>query len=458
MWRKVVSVPYLFLLLLLVACAAPTPTITTPTSQPVSGPDSDSIKSVEVQALSQPAWNNEGEHSEDLLVTLRSSRALIKEGESAQINASVNNLSGNPLPVNLILQLGNGLILSSATSCTGDPCTGRFDVLPGQQALMSVLIQSSGPVAQSYSVVLHYSYPDAKTGTLIRSEVEGLISATEYVVARVPNSDPTFNAVVVPPLTPLPAEQPKDDVDVVVRVPNSDSTFNAVVVPPLAPLPAEQPKDDVDLVGHWKFDEPSGAIALDSSEYGHHGSTVGTPERVPGKFDEALSLDGVTDYVTIPDMPSLRLSSTQTVSTWYKWGEGGSNNWRRLVGKGDYWNRNYGLWIRPEMNWILFQIYSQGRKGCEVGNRTVASDANWHHLAGTYDGSTFRIYLDGELVGIKACAITPSNTNHPVTIGFASGKWEDPDNIQFDGLIDDVKIYNRVLSDCEVASLARRRC
>lgn len=211
------------------------------------------------------------------------------------------------------------------------------------------------------------------------------------------------------------------------------------------------------LVGHWKFDGAEGTVVIDYSPYGHHGSIVGTAEIVEGRVDNSLLLDGNADYVSIPDTSDLRLSDAQTISTWYKWSGSGAN-WRRLVGKGDYWNRNYGLWIRPESGMILFQIYDGNRNGCEALGKSVTFDTNWHHLAGSYNGDTFRIYLDGQLVQESNCAITPSNTDHPVTIGFASGHWEDRDNSPFDGLLDEVRIYNRTISACEVLLLANQNC
>ena len=219
----------------------------------------------------------------------------------------------------------------------------------------------------------------------------------------------------------------------------------------------ELPKVTTGLVGHWKFDNPSSTIAPDFSGFAHTGSVMGAPNGVTGKFDGALRFDGIGDYVTIPDPGHLRLGSTQTVSAWYKW-SGSGVNWRRLVGKGDYSNRNYGLWIRPESNMILFQIYDGNGKGCQALNRSVSFDTDWHHLAGSYDGATFRLYYDSQLAQETHCSITPSNTNHPVTIGFAHGPWGDYDNSPFDGLIDDVRIYNRTLSDCEIAALAADPC
>ena len=83
------------------------------------------------RAGSQPVWSNEGSDSDELLVTLRSSRAQLGEGEDALIKASANNRSGKPLSVNMVMQLGNGLIISSVNSCTGDPCTGHFELQDG---------------------------------------------------------------------------------------------------------------------------------------------------------------------------------------------------------------------------------------------------------------------------------------------------------------------------------------
>ena len=217
--------------------------------------------------------------------------------------------------------------------------------------------------------------------------------------------------------------------------------------------PDEGPSDG--LVGYWSFDADRNQTVQDSSGLNNHGTKVGSMDLVDGRYGDALRFNGVANYVTIPDSPELRLSKYQTISAWYKWSGQGSK-WRRLVGKGEYWKRNYGLWIRPESNMILFQIYGPGPsdtrpKGCEALYRDVVFDYGWHHIAGSYDDGVYRLYFDGQLVQLpNRCDVDPFNTNHPVTIGFAtgeSGDWGDSDNALFDGLIDEVRIYNRVLSD-----------
>ena len=67
----------------------------------------------------QPVWTNTGDEADTLLVTLQSSRGQVEEGESTLITASANNMSGSPLDVSLIIQLGAGLMVSSSTGCSG---------------------------------------------------------------------------------------------------------------------------------------------------------------------------------------------------------------------------------------------------------------------------------------------------------------------------------------------------
>ena len=219
----------------------------------------------------------------------------------------------------------------------------------------------------------------------------------------------------------------------------------------------ELPEVTTGLVGHWKFDEDTGEVAKDSSDYGHDGSLVGIPTRAEGKFGGALSFDGVKDYVKISDASELRLPTAQTISTWYKWAGSGAD-WRRLVGKGGYGKRNYGLWVNSDTGEALFQIWGLPARpgGCEAKSK-VAFDTAWHHLAGTYDGARIQLYYDGILVDAKGCTTTPHTSSDSVTIGFANADGV-PMHSPFHGFVDEVRIYNRTLSDCEIAALAADPC
>ena len=218
-----------------------------------------------------------------------------------------------------------------------------------------------------------------------------------------------------------------------------------------AEIKAQYDKENGGLVSLW----PAEGDADDLID-GNDGTLTNGATFAAGKFGRAFSFDGVNDYVTVPDDPNLRLGKSQTVEAWYKWAGGGAIDWRRLVGKGNNIPRNYGLWIRPQTNQVLFQIYSQNLlAGSCSALYIVTSDTDWHHLAGTYDGSRIKLYYDGGLVSDQPCTLTPAISADPLTIGFQSGNGP---HSPFDGLIDEVHVFNRALSACEVKVNALVAC
>ena len=88
-----------------------------------------------------------------------------------------------------------------------------------------------------------------------------------------------------------------------------------------------------------------------------------------GLIDGAFTFDGANDMLTIADDDTLRLSTDQTVMTWYRWDGESASGWYRLVGKGDVTDRSYGLWIHPGIGRVLFQLYAEDRAvngGCSA--------------------------------------------------------------------------------------------
>ena len=189
---------------------------------------------------------------------------------------------------------------------------------------------------------------------------------------------------------------------------------------------------------------------------GHHGtlSPLAGFALSQAGMGKAFRLGG-PDYVTAPDSPELRLGTNQTVALWYKWDGGGPSDWRRLVGKGASASRNYGLWVHPQANSILFQIYD----GSQVCNAQAfpSSDTEWHQLTGTYDGARIRLFYDGVLVRDMPCTMTPPVSSDPLTIGYANAGVA-PFHSPFDGLIDDVQIHNVALDNCAILELAGDTC
>ncbi|MHC4354808.1 MAG: LamG domain-containing protein [Planctomycetota bacterium] len=199
-----------------------------------------------------------------------------------------------------------------------------------------------------------------------------------------------------------------------------------------------------DLVGHWKFDEGSGNIAKDSSGNGHDGTFNGNPQWVEGQLGGALDFDG-DDSVEIPHHPSLSITDEITVTAWAKI-RAGAGGELAIISKGG--------WAANDLPFELTQVpggptcwqfYDDG--GRDMCNPPTLPEEEWHHIAGTYDGQSFKIYYDGVLEEEVAYVGTMPENTASVTIGQRSRG-----GTFYDGTIDEVAIYNRALSEDEIAA------
>jgi hypothetical protein len=207
------------------------------------------------------------------------------------------------------------------------------------------------------------------------------------------------------------------------------------------------------LVGYWSFDEGSGTIAYDSSGNSNHGTLNNGPVWVDGRFGKALSFDGVDDYVRIEPSSSLDVTSQITVEAWvYPRAYVDSN--------GD----NSHIISRCALNGghiYVLQMYSptSAKAGYSVNPNPPhhASSADlplntWTHLAMTYDGATVKLYINGEFDSSYAQSGLIETTSNWLAFGCkptgpqgGSGTYA-----YLNGIIDEVRIYNRALSQQEI--------
>jgi hypothetical protein len=200
-----------------------------------------------------------------------------------------------------------------------------------------------------------------------------------------------------------------------------------------------------DLVGYWKFDEGSGTIAYDSSGNGLDGTLNGDPQWVVGQLGGALDFDG-DDSVEIPHNALLSITDEITISAW-TYMRGDASGELVIVSKGG-WAANdlpYELTETPG-GVIYWQFYDDGgRDTCAPQSPPVEE---WHHLTGTYDGNIFKCYIDGVLADEWAYAGTMPENTASVTIGQRSRG-----GYYFNGMIDEVAIYDHALSEDEIPSI-----
>ncbi len=193
------------------------------------------------------------------------------------------------------------------------------------------------------------------------------------------------------------------------------------------------------LIDWWKFDESSGTVATDSAG-GNTGTILNGPTFTSaGKLAGAVTFDGSTQYVSVGNPASLQLS-TATLSAWIKTSNAGTS-YRAIVAKGNAWD----MYLKDN----IFMIYDPGAAADRSTGINLADNA-WHHVAvafnsGVASGTT--LYIDGVLK--LTTTLTVGNQTQSFNIASGGGIQD------FAGTIDDVRIYNRILSADEVYGIYR---
>jgi hypothetical protein len=221
----------------------------------------------------------------------------------------------------------------------------------------------------------------------------------------------------------------------------------------LAGLPAAAQADALPLVGWWPMNEGTGQVVRDWSLHGNDGQLGSTPgpdandpSWIPGVFvGSALRFDGVDDYVRIPDSQSLEPASL-TVAAWVR-GSGSPGAFRYIVAKGAVTcdHSSYGLYSSADGG-VGFYVADTAQYHRSPEAPPTIWDGNWHNVAGTFDGTTVRLYVDGRQVGAGTPAATTIDYNLPVqggTIGSYGGDCNPALTLRGD--VDGVQIWSRAL-------------
>lgn len=209
------------------------------------------------------------------------------------------------------------------------------------------------------------------------------------------------------------------------------------------------------LVSYWPFDEGSGSVAHDAVN-GIDG-TVSGAAWVDGKFGKALSFDGTDDYVNSGAAVDNTVATGVTLEAWIR--PAGRQN-------GGIISNDYTLGNRKGYDFFLWAPHdTYGRLYIDFGNGTACGrtwwaipDADWynqwHHVAATWDGSTVKLHVDGSEVG--TAALLSGNYSDPTKDTLIGGinYGATLPYCPFNGLIDEVRIWNRALSAEEVAALS----
>jgi len=191
------------------------------------------------------------------------------------------------------------------------------------------------------------------------------------------------------------------------------------------------------LVAAYDFDEGSGTTLHDRSGNGNDGTIYGDPTWASGVSGHCLDFDASGDYVNLPS--SIPLSSSYVTAC----------AWAKVASHGDYHNFVRNNWVNS--GWLLYSSVNYWNFGIAQGGTSYLARYNhnnntdWVFLAGVYDGSQVKLYVNAELVATKDLVGATLDTGYQLRIGRP-----DPPSEYW---IDEVRIYDRALSDAEISYL-----
>jgi predicted ribosomally synthesized peptide with SipW-like signal peptide len=196
------------------------------------------------------------------------------------------------------------------------------------------------------------------------------------------------------------------------------------------------------LVGYWPLDSVGDGTAEDLSGNGNDGTVVGDVASATGQVATAGSFDGTGDYVEIGDDASLGVENV-TVAAWV-YRDGAKNRVYVVDGR----DHNYFLKFDDGTSTPRFGVMTGGSFTILNADSGDIPDQTWTHVVATYDGSELDIYVDGSHEGSASASGDIDSSAGPARIGdYIGGGYEHT------GLLDDVRVYDRALSQSEVTTL-----
>jgi hypothetical protein len=210
-----------------------------------------------------------------------------------------------------------------------------------------------------------------------------------------------------------------------------------------------------DLVAHYNFNEGTGAVLHDSSGYGNNGAITSAAWSGSGKYGGSLVFDGATSYVAVPGSASLNFSAGMTLEVWVN---PGAQAFADVIVQYDTIRAESCFGLFTDWDYAALGVVSMGCGSSytsgAVGPNQYGSQLSlntWTHLALTSDGTALRLFVNGVQVGSKPVLIGTDpdpNGTYPTYIGgyplsLGPGR-------QFNGMIDEVRIYSRGLSPTEI--------
>jgi hypothetical protein len=201
---------------------------------------------------------------------------------------------------------------------------------------------------------------------------------------------------------------------------------------------------DSGLVAYYPFN----GNAKDESSNGNDGTVrfdaVLTTDRF-GTANSAFSFDGSNDDIMIPDNGVLDLNATLSISLWF-YVDSNFTTWQTLLSKGNHQNENYALFYRSSGDLYHYSLVDGIRRNYSIPSNSIGIQT-WYHAVVRFNDSKAEIFLNGKMAAETDWEGGLTINDEPLYFGSVGGRFD------FDGKVDDIRIYNRALSDGEINQL-----
>jgi len=200
---------------------------------------------------------------------------------------------------------------------------------------------------------------------------------------------------------------------------------------------------DPSLVMYLPLDENTGKIAKDLSPFKNDAEFKGKPTWVQGKYNSGVLL-GIGNWLEVKDADSLDLTDGITINCWVLI-KSLTGDHQSAVEKGAAWGPGEYNLLPVYSGNVLLQMNDLPDECDDEAIGGKVDDGLWHHIAGTFNGKVIKTYIDGKESSSLSCVGSLDKNSDPLFIGCRGGssRW-------MDGVIDEIKIYNRALTADEI--------
>lgn len=205
------------------------------------------------------------------------------------------------------------------------------------------------------------------------------------------------------------------------------------------------------LVSWWP-----GEGSADDVADGNPGTLQNGASFTVGHVGQGFSLDGVDDYVHVPDAENLDGMARLTVDAWVKFDALPAGKWQMIVAKGaavGFGSNSFVLWFAGDNLRLQAAVESPSGLNTVSAPDDVIVPGTFYHVAVTYDGSSIKMYLNGVFKQSAGLNGAVRDTTYPVLIGRRSGTGVDGKGDVLIGVIDEVDVYERALTDAEIQAI-----